>query len=244
MSNNINFKKFYEKYGNEWSKGERKDYEILASRWKANKIIYMLKKNKIKIKSIVDFGTGPANILKDISQKLKIKKSYGIDISSSMVKLAKKNFPKGNYFVMKNLSHFNKKVDAVLFIDVLEHVPEPDKLLNEARKISQFIIIKVPLEKTFIKKFIHLKKNKIHPEGHINFWSKRAFINFLKKSDFEILSCWQGNPKKSIQFYKKGSNKIGHRLYKNLVKIIFNLPIVYNKLFSSNLFVIVKNKMK
>ncbi len=190
MKQKINYKKFYENYGRQWSLADRKKYVILSAKWKAKKIIQVISKSQtIKIDSILEFGCGSADILKKTSKKLKIKESYGIDISHSMLKNAKKNFPNAHYYQMGDLSKFNKKVDLILFIDVLEHIPNPEKILNQAIKISKYQFIKIPLENTLIRNFArYIGLNKKSPEVHINFWSKKEFLKNILEHNLKIIN--------------------------------------------------------
>ncbi len=250
MKPQTNYKKFYEDYGCQWSLSDKKKYIILASKWKTKKIIQIISKSQIaKINSVLEFGCGPAYILKSISKELKIQKSYGIDISHSMLKNAKKNFPKAKYYEMADLSKFNKKMDLILFIDVLEHLPNPKKILNQAIKISKYQFIKVPLENTLIRNFArYIGLNKKSPEGHINFWSKKEFLKNLSKWNLKIMNYYHGNPPKDLQFYNKGYKKEkGLRKffaysYDICSKIFFQFQNIYSKLFNSQLFILTKSK--
>ena len=55
-----------------------------------------------------------------------------------------------NVDLRKNLLD-NKCVDLVLMIDVIEHIPDSDKALNEVGRIGKFAVFNIPLEKNFIE---------------------------------------------------------------------------------------------
>src|SRR3989344_1869663 len=249
MKQKIDFERFYEKYGEHWVNKSRRKYEKIASNWKVGKILTVLNQNKsIKVNSLLDFGCGPGNILSFLDKKMNLKRVYGFDISKSMIKIARKNFPKAKYIISKDLADFSNKVDLVIFIDVLEHVPEPIKILKQASKISKYQFVKIPLENTLLRnmaKFIGL--NKVSSEGHINFWHKDEFLDLLDESGFKVIDFWEGNPPKKIQFYPRESKGEVSKIKKPLFlvfditgKIIFPFHKMYAYLFSSNLFVLVE----
>src|SRR3989344_3728961 len=111
MKQQINFKEFYEEYGKEWVSAERKEYEILSSKWKADNVLTLLNKHpEIKTDLILDYGCGPAYFLNNLASIKEIKMVYCCDLSESMIKSARVNFPKGKFSVEKDLSSFSKKV--------------------------------------------------------------------------------------------------------------------------------------
>jgi ubiquinone/menaquinone biosynthesis C-methylase UbiE len=96
-----------------------------------------------------------------------------------------------------------KEVDVVLMIDVLEHIPRPEKALQEMKRISKYVILKVPLEKNIIRKAWNMiannkeRKHMITHFGHINTYSfpvliqqirthlgKILYFSFLNQSEF------------------------------------------------------------
>ncbi|MBI2129570.1 class I SAM-dependent methyltransferase [Candidatus Woesearchaeota archaeon] len=239
--------RFYEDYGNSWLANGRKKYELLASEWKTKKILSLLSKfPELKFNSILDFGCGPAYILKKLSLSLNINKCYGVDISSSMIRSAKKHFPVAKYCKMKNLSEFNKAVDVVLLIDVLEHVPNQKQILEEVKRIAKYQIIKIPLENTPIRNFIRLLGMR-NSDGHINFWSKNSFTSFLKNLNFTIIGYWEGNPPKKIEFFsrKQRENLNARKMfflnfYDLFRKFFFNSKKLYSSFFISQLFILTK----
>lgn len=239
----MDFEKFYEDYGRIWSNKKRQKYEILASKWKSDIFFKHFYYTKIKLDSILEYGCGPAYILKNFDKKLNNLKIVGIDISNSMLKLAKKNIPNGTFIKNDQISYKNK-IDLVLLIDILEHIKNPNKVLKESKLISNYIFIKVPLEKCLLKNiFRFFRKIKINSEGHINFWNKRDVFNILEEVDIKIIKYKTLNPPKKLQF-KKGTNKLNLLLlmYRMLGKIIFIYQPLYSFLFGTHLFILCKSK--
>lgn len=85
--------------------------------------------------SILDIGAGTCNICEDLSKKgFKI---TPLDIQDlSFVDNIKPVIYDGD-----SLPHSNNKFDKALILTVLHHVPDPEKILKEAKRVSKGIII-------------------------------------------------------------------------------------------------------
>lgn len=166
------------------------------SSWKVAKIIPMLDlfinnhcdKDKL---NILDVGGGAGLILKSISSY--IQECYGIkvnkfalDLSPGALRIQKENNPDIKGLFNEDIAHASvkdKEMDLVLMIDVIEHLSKPSQALRELRRISHFIIFKVPLEDCIylnIRNFLSrgkLRKQSIETRGHINIYD----LNKIKK---------------------------------------------------------------
>lgn len=93
--------------------------------------------------NILDAGCGTGTIL----LSLDVKKALGIDISSAMITIAKqKSIGKnGVSFLTSDITTFvsSEKFDAILFLDVIEHLTEPEKTIKALSNLlaDQGIII-------------------------------------------------------------------------------------------------------
>lgn len=86
----------------------------------------------------------------------------------------------------------NKEIDLTLMIDVLEHVPNPTEALQELRRISKFVIFKVPLEDNLtlrVSNFIRRGETRqpIETIGHINVYKFGKLKNEIEKYIGQIL---------------------------------------------------------
>jgi hypothetical protein len=78
-------------------------------------------------------------------------------------------------------------------IDVLEHIPNPEKALKELRRISQWSIFKVPLEDNLWTNVLNLIKNggrKIYSPskfGHVNFYTYNVLKNQIEDHNGKVV---------------------------------------------------------
>lgn len=162
------------------------------SYWKFSKIIPLLDKllvgqylkNYSEIK-ILDIGGGAGAVIKKISEHienrfdLKVAK-FVMDLSPAMLTIQRDNNPdlKGRINAdITQIPILSKSIDIVFCIDVLEHVPNYMKALEEIKRISRHSIFKVPLEDNIYMRVLNLlsnnsqRTNSIESVGHLHFFN-------------------------------------------------------------------------
>lgn len=97
---------------------------------------------KENLKSIIDFGCGSAYKL------IKYFKEYettGIDVSPTY-EFLKEKYPNANWLKFGDFDMNSLSADIVICSDVIEHVLDPDELLNNIKKIKnvKYIFISTP----------------------------------------------------------------------------------------------------
>jgi len=96
--------------------------------------------------TILDIGCGNGALTFDLAKKAK--KVVGIDISKNNIKIARNKYDSANieYKVgdaTKDLD--NKKFDAVVLSNVLEHIKDRQDFLNKIKDLAPKILIRVPM---------------------------------------------------------------------------------------------------
>lgn len=216
------------------------------SKWKIMKIIplideFMLQHKKKEI-NLLDVGGGAGLILKEISKylentyKIKVNK-FAIDLSPGILKIQKKNNPDLKQALNEDITHTSlkdKEIDITLMIDVLEHVKDPKAVLFELKRISRFVLFKVPLENnTFynVTKLITKNRSKylIEEIGHIQTYDIKKLKSEITLCDHDIICYYYTNyPKYAFN----SSNNI-------ISKITYLIAIFFYKIsprISSRLF--------
>ena len=138
---------------------------------------------------ILDAGCGEGFVTEHLYNCCKKPDIYGVDLSPKAIEYAKKfqnsniNFSIGNVL---QLDFEDKKFDAVCAFEVLEHIPEPEKVLKELFRVSnKYVFLSVPNEPFFcLGNFISGKNITRfgNPIDHINHYTLGGFRKFLNKN--------------------------------------------------------------
>lgn len=133
--------------------------------------------------NIVDVGCGEGYILKFLSHQLQ-GNLFGLDLYPEVLQTAKENTNAG--FAAASIYQTplkNKSVDTVLCLEILEHLEEPKRALQEMIRISKkYIILSVPWEPFWhIGNMSRLKYLSAfgNTPGHLQHWTGHSFKKFL-----------------------------------------------------------------
>lgn len=147
----------------------------------------------LKLEKVLDVGCGEGFTLKKLEEKKIGKHNEGIDYSEDAIKIGKKIYPELNLLKgdVYSLSYPDNSFDMALCTEVLEHLDDPIKAVQEIKRVtSKYILFSVPNEPFFIMaNFLrgkYVKSFGNHPE-HINHWTMWGFENFLKKQGLTVV---------------------------------------------------------
>jgi 2-polyprenyl-3-methyl-5-hydroxy-6-metoxy-1,4-benzoquinol methylase len=140
-------------------------------------------------RSILDVGCGEGVLTEQWADKLGDGRIVGIDLDDPKLKAEWDKRQRANleYRVedATNLSFADGEFDMAAAIEVLEHVPDPERTVAEmARVAKQSLLVSVPREPLWrglnMARGAYLKDFGNTP-GHINHWSKRSFVTMLSR---------------------------------------------------------------
>lgn len=143
--------------------------------------------------SIVDFGCGNGDNLVKFSKISN--KVYGVDISPNMVKLSREKNPTLEIFYGE-ITSFNKKVNIVTAIGLVEYLDNIDDLFSSSKKIltdEGLLIFSFNKKNSFlglVESFYRYLKNsfaKNRKQSLNKQYSNLDIENILKIYDFEII---------------------------------------------------------
>ncbi len=151
-------------------------------------IFSIIEKNKINPQAILELGAGEGFSTEKLIRFWEAKKFF---VSSDLhFELVKKNADKSScdkmvVFDINRPPIVYKKMDFVIALEVLEHIPNPDNALKEVAKLTKvFALISVPFEPWWrignMLRGAYIKDFGNTPD-HVNHWSIGSFKNFLSK---------------------------------------------------------------
>lgn len=170
---------------------------VRDSKWKVSKILPLIQEGNIKVEQILDTGCGSGFVLKELLTELRIAHGVGVDISTHMLKVAKRfSVQKGTVSLSyikadaATLPLKNQCLDMSLLIDVVEHVLSPYKVLLEQARVSRYMIVKVPLNKAVLAKGILFSGHRTWKErlGHIQHFNITSFFNLIDSTGFDLVT--------------------------------------------------------
>jgi 2-polyprenyl-3-methyl-5-hydroxy-6-metoxy-1,4-benzoquinol methylase len=140
--------------------------------------------------SILDVGCGEGVLIHKWAQRLRDRRVVGIDLEDPAIQAewAKRTAPNLEYRIMKaeNLPFSDGEFDLASAIEVLEHVPDPAHTVAEMARVARggHLLVSVPREPLWrglnMARGAYLKDLGNTP-GHVNHWSKRAFVGLLSQ---------------------------------------------------------------
>ncbi|MBT9151781.1 MAG: Ubiquinone/menaquinone biosynthesis C-methyltransferase UbiE [candidate division WS2 bacterium] len=231
------------------------------SPWKVSKIIPLIDifiehSNKDEI-NLLDVGGGAGLILNAISvyieknHKMTVNR-FALDLSPGMLKIQKERNPNLKKTLNEDIcktSLADKEIDLTLAIDLLEHVPNPTEALEELKRISKFVIFKVPLEDNLLCRtwnFIRRGKPRQHAietVGHINVYRYSKLKYEIEKHTGHVLDYYFTNVfdyLRKSEYYNK-EMKIRNKLINFVAVNLFKLsPKLCSLIFCDFVMILVK----
>jgi SAM-dependent methyltransferase len=186
------------------------EYKILVD-WKVRKLVRLVPADYV-FNNVLEVGCAFGVLLNNISDRLNIKTRIGIDISGENIKVAEKMYPGCNFFQgtleeyvsAKPLLSGNHKIDLIILSDIVEHVPDDLEFLKIINKISKYVLLNLPLEKSFKNRNRNYGEN--DTSGHLRCYNISLALNLIRRSGFEIISNFTSiatTDKLFFRIYKK-----------------------------------------
>jgi ubiquinone/menaquinone biosynthesis C-methylase UbiE len=139
--------------------------------------------------SVLDVGCGEGVLTHRWACELGERRIVGIDLDDEKLKVewAARQRPNLEYLTMpaERMPFADGEFDMASAIEVLEHVPDPEHTVAEMARVAQrHLLVSVPREPLWrmlnMARGAYLKDLGNTP-GHVNHWSKRAFVRLLEQ---------------------------------------------------------------
>lgn len=137
--------------------------------------------------TILELGCGEGYLLSKIHEQMPGVSKLGLDNLPQALEEGHRLFPDLKLEIgdIYHIAHADKSWDVVIASEVLEHLDEPLKALEELRRVAQrYVILTVPHEPWFrlgnLARGRNIKRFGNHPE-HLNLWSRKSFVRFVSQ---------------------------------------------------------------
>jgi ubiquinone/menaquinone biosynthesis C-methylase UbiE len=138
--------------------------------------------------SILDVGCGEGVLTERWAQRLDSGRVVGLDLDDPKLaaEWARRERPNLEFRTLPDdggLPFSDDEFDLATAIEVLEHVPDPERTVAEmARVASRFVLVSVPHEPLWralnVARGAYVRDLGNTP-GHVNHWTRRAFVRML-----------------------------------------------------------------
>jgi 2-polyprenyl-3-methyl-5-hydroxy-6-metoxy-1,4-benzoquinol methylase len=138
--------------------------------------------------SLLDVGCGEGVLVQRLARRLASRRVVGVDLEEDSIQAgwSEHRAPNLEYRTMvgAELPFADGEFDMVSALEVLEHVPEPGRMLEEMSRCAQrHLLVSVPREPLWralnVARGAYLSQLGNTP-GHLNHWSRRSFIALLR----------------------------------------------------------------
>ncbi len=180
-----------------WASSQRRHYEkggigSWFRRYRDRKIFSLLKEEG---QFAIDLGCGEGITLGAMIETFPRKKCLGIELERESCRTCRLfGLPVLNGSIC-DLSIRTESIDDCLLTDVLEHLEDPEKAVEEIRRILKpggRLIVVIPNDRSFFwSRLLCLKwKEAFHDPGHVQQWRPRKLKDLFQSMRFRVIYRW------------------------------------------------------
>jgi SAM-dependent methyltransferase len=167
--------------------------DVKDCKWKYNQIRDLLDFD-YKIEKVLEVGCGSGVLLEMVREHLDSNLSIGCDISKEILKKSRM-LAGANSYIRADAEYLpfkDSSVDPVYFFDLLEHVQSPGEVLRELKRVSNDILIAIPIESGYISDLMYMamrilgRETNLERYGHIHRFTRGRCLSLLEKSSIGI----------------------------------------------------------
>jgi ubiquinone/menaquinone biosynthesis C-methylase UbiE len=160
------------------------------SAWKARMIHALWRRAGLPIPgTVAEIGCGAGGILAGLQSRFPDTVQFdGFDIAPAAITLAQKHATKRLSFHCEDLTESARAFDALLCIDVFEHVENPFEFLRTVRCIAPLVVFNIPLEMHVAGVLINHQLWTRRHYGHLHFYTAAVAFETLKECGYSVVS--------------------------------------------------------
>ena len=161
--------------------------------WKAEVFAELIPR-RYQFASLLEVGCAEGILTAELSKTLKVGLAVGIDISGNFLHLGKEKYETVQFLQNDGSLPFkDKSFDLTICSDFLEHVPEVSKYLLEIRRVSKYVLFKIPVELCLIGNLFrgigfYPKIGQHHPAGHLHLFDRGDALKLIKLGGFSVVN--------------------------------------------------------
>ncbi len=159
------------------------------SEWKARHVMAIFDRNGLSPMSIAEVGCGAGGILASLHDVKPWVEYSGFEIAPDAGKFWEKHKIKGINFILNDfLNEKTKHYDALMLLDVIEHLPDPLSFLSQLIGRADHFVFHIPLDLSAISvaretPLLYVR----HKVGHIHYFTKGLALSLIQESGFEVV---------------------------------------------------------
>ena len=158
------------------------------SPWKAQNIYDILLRNNLRPSRIAEVGCGAGEILVQLKARLPESSFVGYEMSGQAFELARSRESEGVHFINANMLDQAVHYDALLCIDVFEHVDDYIGFIKSLRGLADYKIFHIPLDlsvQTVARSEPLLDARR--KVGHLHYFTKETALETIKYCGYEVI---------------------------------------------------------
>jgi SAM-dependent methyltransferase len=167
-------------------------WDMEDSPWKAALVSRILRSNGLVPTSICEVGCGAGSVLAELRTAYPEAKLYGYDIAPAAARFWPRHTASNIDFQVGDFATVNKRnYDALLLLDVIEHVRDPFAFLVGLRGSARYFVLHIPLDLSAIsvvreEPILEVRRR----VGHIHYYTKALALSLLEESGFKVIQ-WE-----------------------------------------------------
>ena len=171
-------------------------WHVEDSEWKASKVLAMLERHKLDIRSVVEIGCGAGEILLRLQQRMdKPCRFTGYEISPQALTLCAQRTNESLSFVAGNgLSDDQPHADLALALDVVEHVEDYPAFIRGMRERARYCIFHIPLDLSLLSLVTGMPLRVRRSAGHLHYFTRDLALAALQENGFQVLDDFYTRP--------------------------------------------------
>lgn len=167
------------------------EWDSADAPWKALKVVQILRDNACKPSSLVEIGCGSGAVLSSLRASFPDTAMAGFDIAPGAQRFWQQRSTEGIRFALGDYLDMDEPVpDAVLVLDVLEHLGNPWEFLARLRGRCTLAVFHIPLDLSAASVLREIPLLRVRDKvGHLHYFTKGLALALLSECGYEVIEA-------------------------------------------------------